>query len=339
MRLFSLACTVACCGCEGDGYRILVMFDPAGLADEVALVEVSVVAACPPADLVGEAPIGALRTVQIREGVSTPALGAVPAGSYALHAIGRDADCTIVAAGCTAVAVEAEGTGSFTIVARELAGAGCQVPERCVDATCVSDDEPQSCLPDPDSCTVAGSLCGSDDECCGCRCRTGRCEEAGSGCEVAGESCNVDTDCCSGACSSDDRCAPLTGCRPSGELCSGSDDCCTARCEDGRCEELSGCTVVGELCDVDYDCCSGACVSDSSAGSSVYRCTELGGCRPSGELCDAPGACCTAACDRGRCQELEGCVVAGELCDVDSDCCSDRCSSDASAGESVYRCE
>ncbi len=132
--LGSILLVAAALGCDPGTSAVTVRTDPGSLVDDLERVEVSLVASCDAQDTSGEAPRGAIATVEaVRGDGATMAFGDVDRGPAGLYARAWDARCQVVAAGCADVVV---GDGDLEVTLRTVAGPGCAAGERCVATRC-----------------------------------------------------------------------------------------------------------------------------------------------------------------------------------------------------------
>ncbi len=120
--------------CGSRTLAVELDFEPDSLAGEVAAAEVFVVASCPAS--VTDPPAAALARVSFRRGETAAPLGGGLPERFAVLAIGRDADCATIAAGCTEV--ERATASTIRVLIRETTGPACPAAESCERGLCCS---------------------------------------------------------------------------------------------------------------------------------------------------------------------------------------------------------
>ena len=102
----------------------VVRFSDADLRDRVEVIELSLVRTCPadPAEPLPSDTV--LQQVLLQDEEGAP-FETVDAGDYGLHALARDIDCRVIAAGCETVEVTEDG-GRVSVVLAPADGAACE---------------------------------------------------------------------------------------------------------------------------------------------------------------------------------------------------------------------
>lgn len=122
-------------GCSAQ-YDIRVAFEDSATRARAAQVEVSLIEICS-VQTPGASPASPVHRVAFSIDESSPALGDFDAGSYGLYARASDAECNVVAAGCTPVVLGSRDSGSLQVVLSEVDTPLCDPSERCVAGRCV----------------------------------------------------------------------------------------------------------------------------------------------------------------------------------------------------------
>ncbi|MEM6958078.1 MAG: RCC1 domain-containing protein, partial [Myxococcota bacterium] len=134
--LFGAFVVVLGAGCSGS-FDVEVQFDNADSQARAVRVEVAVVNSCTD-QLPGLAPIGLLRSTEVRGGVAEP-LGSIEHGRYGLYARAIDASCSVVAAGCTPIRVN-ESSSTFVVELADEALALCPPTQCASEGRCLPVD-------------------------------------------------------------------------------------------------------------------------------------------------------------------------------------------------------
>jgi alpha-tubulin suppressor-like RCC1 family protein len=209
----SLGCLAAACsGPDAEAIGVDVSFDsglPRSARDQAVRVEVYVVESCA-AISVGEWPDEAVASTHaLRDAPDGPLIGTLEPGPYGLYAVAQDAECAVVAAGCSAVVIDPTDQLPLAVTLSAFSGAGCAVDERCTLGTGTCVIPVSNCSPELDEtpCVADGDdgVCRAGACCTGCwdgtACRTGdentHCGVGGSSCQFC--ECFTDT-CTAGQC-------------------------------------------------------------------------------------------------------------------------------------------
>ncbi|EQC47241.1 conotoxin [Bacteriovorax sp. Seq25_V] len=105
------------------------------------------------------------------------------------------------------------------------------------------------------NCSVGGSQCIFDNDCCSDNCLSGVCQAGYDGRTYGGGGCTFDSDCLSNNCFSG-TCQEGTGCTSIGQ-CKFDSECCSGNCTNGQCGQ--SCVAEGDYCTMDIECCTGSC--------------------------------------------------------------------------------
>ena len=179
------------------------------------------------------------------------------------------------------------------------------------------------------ACKKKGQACDEDQECCGKRCKHGKCL-----CSKVGKGCKNSDDCCSsdgvaGTCSG----ATKTCCRLPNEPCQQNNHCCF---EGSRCEAHAGggrkrcCLGQGEFCDFDGGseaCCNGLVCDAAGTGrcvvpGTIYCLHARQACQNDAHCCGSLECCSENCCNSVQfCGEMRCCVMPYGDCEYWSDCC------------------
>ncbi|MFK8004360.1 MAG: hypothetical protein AB8H86_32640 [Polyangiales bacterium] len=125
-------------GCQSE-YDVRVRVSAADLGD-IVRTQVAVVPTCSTQEL-GGAPMSTVRLVEFAPGEAVPALGELMPGDYGLYARAMNAQCQVVAAGCTPIVVERGGGGQLAVDMSSLSPAAfCDVSRTCVQGACAGFD-------------------------------------------------------------------------------------------------------------------------------------------------------------------------------------------------------
>lgn len=82
-----------------------------------------------------------IRLVEFTRGDAVPALGDLAPGDYGLYARAMNAECQVVAAGCTPIVVEGGGEGQLAVDMSSLPPASfCDAARVCLQGACVAAD-------------------------------------------------------------------------------------------------------------------------------------------------------------------------------------------------------
>ena len=261
----ALTAVLVLCSCDAGSYQISVAFEPSSLVADAVRVELAVIADCDAQTLGSVAAAPVLTTALRRMDVPMP-LGALPPGSYGLYGRATNAECTVMAAGCAPIVVEAGGSGLLEVTLRAQTGVPCPSGTSCSVGECVAggdagvvDAGPR----DAGVCTADGE-CDDGDACTAEACVAGSCVyvttdadgdlHSDATCPALGDLPNDDCD------DTDDAVFPGAT-----EVCNGVDD----DCEGGA--------------DEDFDCASGSTRACSSCGFGEQACDDtctFGACGP-----------------------------------------------------------
>jgi len=369
VALASQALLLAACSTEAEPNRcdFRVGFDDAALADRTAVAVVEIIeGGCE-----SSGPVLYRAEVSAEEGMGPPP-PTLPAGTYDLRAVARDADCVRFGEGCIDVELPCpEGATVRIPVAAVGEVVECD-PSECDDGSCPEMDGGVGCPPgtvrcgarcvdttsDPDHCGVCDNACPArpnaapvctDGECdIACNPGLGNCDEAVSnGCETPLDSmahcsaCN--TDC--GLDHATESCA--TG-RCEIVECDGGWDDCNDDPADG-CEsnlaDAPTCGSCGNACEEPNPLCDvGTCVSgcmpprpDRCDRSCVDISSDPSHCGGCGDACSTNHA--TASCGGGRCAIIE-CDGGWDDCDDDpSDGCETSLHTTSDCGACGVACD
>ncbi len=203
----------------------------------------------------------------------------------------------------------------------------CTSSNQCASLSC---NESGHCAADnpPTPCSVWGTNCNANNDCCSGQCISGKCDNFVATCRVIGDACTSDLDCCTNP--PNQRSCVKVGdisrclasyCRSANDVCAADADCCQGTCTNSRCAPATSvnCTTHGYVCSSDSECCSGRCVKTSNNGST---CAAIDGCQPLSESCFSNTDCCSGGCfDPGlnngkRCGTTSPllCLAQGEFC-------------------------
>jgi len=328
-----IALAVAVAGCDQGRYLLVVRFDPEGLADEVDRVDVAVVESCDgqPTESGGD-PVGVTRQVWVERAGAGEDLGRLDPGRYGLYGRGRStATCSIVAAGCTEIEVEAGGEGTLELELTAVSGPGCDPGEQCEAGLCVAPDggpectrhadcddgafcngaetcDPEAPGADPTGCVLAAA--GPCNEHQICEEATDRCVTS---CEVTSDSDDDGHDAveCGGADCDDSEATVYPGAE---ELCNErDDDCDDATDEDFDLDtDVDNCGACGTVCGDDNatpSCAAGACTLACDAGFESCDDSFSSGCETgttsNPEHCGACDVPCLLSCESSSCVVLD----------------------------------
>lgn len=122
-------------GCSAQ-YDVRVAFEDSTARARAVQVEVALIEICS-VQTPGASPASPVRLVTFPANESSPPLGEVDAGSYGLYARASDAECNVVAAGCTPVVLGGGDSGSLQVVLSEVDTPLCDPSEQCVSGRCV----------------------------------------------------------------------------------------------------------------------------------------------------------------------------------------------------------
>lgn len=111
-------------------------------------------------------------------------------------------------------------------------------------------------------CSLGGSGCTFDSDCCSDNCMSGTCQP-GFSCTSGGGSCTFDSDCCDDNCTSGTCGFDGGGCTSEGS-CTFDSDCCSGNCTGGSCG--ISCYQNGTSCTYDMECCGGDCSYGTCGG-------------------------------------------------------------------------
>jgi hypothetical protein len=277
----------------------------------------------------------------------------------------------VSAVGCFTPALEREPSETISEEVRQCPSGSIEDPARCASlrpngAYCSVDDQCSSGACQGGSCAAkacaaAGSLCGTDESCCGgtfcddsgygdpkCRptraigiycfedrqCQSNICRQSqcATGCASAGAACSADGDCCTGAVCSSGTCAAAPA--ANGATCLIAARCQSGNCTNGKCSAPK--VANGSSCSTAAQCQSGNCTNGKCAAPAFANgasCTAGNQCQSgncTNGTCAAPPAANGAACSTGaQCQSgacsggicAAVCVASGATCSADPDCC------------------
>ncbi|MBW1905325.1 MAG: hypothetical protein JRD92_11210 [Deltaproteobacteria bacterium] len=189
-----------------------VSFDsglPRSARDQAVRVEVYVVESCAAVSM-GERPDDAIaQTHVLRDAGDGPIIGNLDPGPYGLYAVAQDAECAVIAAGCSAVTIDPTAQTPLAVSLAAFSGIGCSTNAQCIIETgeCAMGVVDCSSEPDGTPCSADGAdgACRAGVCCTGCwdgtTCRAGddttRCGAGGGLCQFC--DCFSDT-CTAGQC-------------------------------------------------------------------------------------------------------------------------------------------
>ncbi|MEM9864063.1 MAG: LamG domain-containing protein [Myxococcota bacterium] len=138
-RVFPVLPCVAYCvlslgGCSNE-YALQVSASDDSLLNAAVRIQLAVVDDCADQAPASE-PVGIVRTIEFAQDEQAPSVGNVPPGSYGLYARAFDAECEVVAAGCTPVLLESGGGGTLSVQLTRAEGRRCE-PSLCREGACV----------------------------------------------------------------------------------------------------------------------------------------------------------------------------------------------------------
>jgi hypothetical protein len=291
----ALAALLGAAGCQGT-YTVTVAFDDDALRSRASGVEVSFVGSCEGLPGDGEAPVDPSVLVEFAAGERSAELGEIAPGPHGVYARVRDDGCTVYAAGCAEVVLEAGGSGELVVHVGPVDGPACEPAERCAEGLCVDGG------PDGDADVDTDADADADVEC------------------LDADGCDDDNPC------TDDVCAG-SGCQhvnvAPGTSCEGTLFCRVGEtCDDaGRCDATTGTPT---SCADAFDCTTDTCSEETDSCASApdhARCTEAPRlfCAPTSPDADARGCVdleCTLPgdCDDGQmCNGVESCDLSGPV--------------------------
>lgn len=137
-RLVGLALSLVLVACGGE-YDVRISFVDSDTKLAADRVQVAIVTDCAVQTL-GAPPTGTVRSVEFRTSGTSPAIGDVEPGAYGLYARASDANCNVIAAGCTPILLEAGTAAALSVQLRNVSAALCAPAVACVDGQCAGAD-------------------------------------------------------------------------------------------------------------------------------------------------------------------------------------------------------
>jgi hypothetical protein len=133
LREGSIALALALAACGRSEYEVRVVVP--GDVGRAVRVEVAVIGACSDLVVPGEPPPSPILLAAVTDR-ENPRIGGLAGGRYGLAARAFAENCTVFAAGCADVDVEADGEGTLVVELSEIPPRACEQGESCVDERC-----------------------------------------------------------------------------------------------------------------------------------------------------------------------------------------------------------
>lgn len=133
IRIVSVLGAVFLGACQSGAYGVEVTFTRPGTRDAARAIELSLVEGGCDAIADATSPSSALQRRVLRRGGSRASFDPAPPGRYAVHALARDAECAVIADGCTETELVAGGSDTIRVMLDDTAGAACS---GCDDGAC-----------------------------------------------------------------------------------------------------------------------------------------------------------------------------------------------------------